>query len=195
MYWYINLCIVNEPLIHSIVLLWCFQPYKCNHLLVIAVKPLPHLGGPTKSRCKTCSRRVTRPYRYCCLDCQVCNNPSDESDPSLGQSAAIWFRSCAMRFHFRYILGLNLLWTLYTNYRWKHCPASQVVPHQLLHFLATRLVPAWKTRRGLPNPNTHSTNERENLSELLFTEGVYLLVSEDQVRDGEAKELFWLRGS
>ncbi|KAK9902435.1 hypothetical protein M0R45_001674 [Rubus argutus] len=45
-------------------------PYKCNQLLVIAVKPLPHLGGPTKSRCKTCSRRVTRPYRYCCLDCQ-----------------------------------------------------------------------------------------------------------------------------
>ncbi|KAK9950973.1 hypothetical protein M0R45_006436 [Rubus argutus] len=59
----------------------------CNQLLVIAVKPLPHLGGPTKSRCKTCSRRVTRPYRYCCLDCQV----EALSSKSSGSSSAARF--------------------------------------------------------------------------------------------------------
>ncbi|PRQ45523.1 putative transcription repressor PLATZ family [Rosa chinensis] len=46
-------------------------PYKSNQSLVIALKPLPHLGGASKYSCKTCTRRVTYPYSYCCLHCKV----------------------------------------------------------------------------------------------------------------------------
>nr|XP_004289426.2 PREDICTED: uncharacterized protein LOC101296434 isoform X2 [Fragaria vesca subsp. vesca] len=62
-------------------------PYKRDRSLVIALKPLPHLGGLSKFMCKTCGRRISYPYSYCCLYCKVevmASRVSSSAPPLLG---------------------------------------------------------------------------------------------------------------
>ncbi|KAL1831134.1 hypothetical protein ACET3Z_000785 [Daucus carota] len=65
------------------------QPYKCNKLWVLSLKPLPHNDSgskaDTKSTCDTCRRILSYPYlhRYCSLDCKVqaFSRKTKSSDP------------------------------------------------------------------------------------------------------------------